>query len=221
MNTSSTSTSNTIPTIESVTPAPVVTFNPVIENVSELLPCNRSLLKRRHRTLLLRLFVTVTWASRPGGNTNARSFALATGITRDSSVFSTHLKTLTNSGQVFGSLFIVSSPMASACVPAAATGCENMIPRPYGVFQRRGSPRRYTNTGHRNEDLTLAEIRSTTSPVFWPRSVRDFLLLRFGNLALASRIQALMFYKSYPSSHLSFVCTPCVQTPALRCKTSV
>ena len=28
--------------------------------------------------------------------------------------------------------------MASACVPAAATGCENMIPRPYGVVQRRG-----------------------------------------------------------------------------------
>ena len=35
LDTSSTSTSNTIPVIESVTPAPVVTFNPVIEYVSE------------------------------------------------------------------------------------------------------------------------------------------------------------------------------------------
>ena len=35
MNTSSTSTSNTIPAIESATPAPVVTFNPLIEYVSE------------------------------------------------------------------------------------------------------------------------------------------------------------------------------------------
>ena len=35
MNTCSTSTSNTIPVIESVTPAPVVAFNPVIEYVSE------------------------------------------------------------------------------------------------------------------------------------------------------------------------------------------
>ena len=35
MNTSSTSTSNATPVIESVTPAPVVTFNPVIEYVSE------------------------------------------------------------------------------------------------------------------------------------------------------------------------------------------
>ena len=35
LNTSSTSTSNAIPVIESVTPAPVVTFNPVVEYVSE------------------------------------------------------------------------------------------------------------------------------------------------------------------------------------------
>ena len=63
----------------------------------------------------------------------------------------------------------------------------------------------------------LAEIRSTTSPIFWPRSDRDFLLLRVGDRALASRIQALLlqaagramctyvFHKSYPSLHLSFV----------------
>ena len=51
---------------------------------------------------------------------------------------STHMETLTIPGQVFAFLFIVSSPMASACVPAAATGCEYMIPRPYGVVQRQG-----------------------------------------------------------------------------------
>ena len=49
------------------------------------------------------------------------------------------MKTLTISGQEFGSLCIVSSSMASACVPVAATGCENMIPRPYVVVQRRVS----------------------------------------------------------------------------------
>ena len=65
-------------------------------------------------------------------------FVNAHGIARDSSVFSTHMKTLTISGQVFGSLLIVSSPMASACVPAASTGCEYLIPRPYGLVQRRG-----------------------------------------------------------------------------------
>ena len=57
---------------------------------------------------------------------------------------------------------VASSLMASACVSAAATGCKNMIPRPYGV----GGPGRYTNGGHRNEDLIMPEIRSTTSPVF-------------------------------------------------------
>ena len=106
MNTSSTSTSSAIPVIESVTPAPVVTFNPVSECASVdgtrlpapvqclllLLPCNRSLPKGRHRTLFLRLFVPVTQASTPGGNAHARSLALATGTTRARSVFSTHMK---------------------------------------------------------------------------------------------------------------------------------
>ena len=134
--------------------------------------------------------------------------------------------------------------MASACVPAAATGCENMIPRPYGVVQRRGSGALFKYWAQErgphfgrdqidNFSSILAEIRATTSPIFWPKSVCDFLLLRVGDRALASRIQALLlqaagramcahvFYKSYPSLHLSFVSTPCVQTPALRCKTSV
>ena len=48
------------------------------------------------------------------------------------------MKTLTISGQVFGFLLIISSPMANACAPAAGSGCENMILRPYGVVQRRG-----------------------------------------------------------------------------------
>ena len=48
--------------------------------------------------------------------------------------------------------------------------------RPDGkcVWFSAGCPGRYTNTGHRNEDLILAVIRLTTSPIFWPRSVRDF-----------------------------------------------
>ena len=33
-----------------------------------------------------------------------------------------------------------------------------------------GSPGRFSNTWHRNHFLTLAEIRSTSSAVFWPRS---------------------------------------------------
>ena len=179
------------------------------------------LLQRRSTTSHLRQSVPVTQASTPGGSANARSFALATAITRESS--------LMISGQVVRYRLIVSGPMANACVSAAVTGFYKMIPRPYGVVQRRG-PGRYTNTGHRNEDLILAEIRSTTSPEFWPRSVRDFFLLRVGDRALASRIQALLlqaagramcadaFYISDPSLHLSFVCTHCVQTPALRCK---
>ena len=41
----------------------------------------------------------------------------------------------------------------------------------------------------------LAETRSTTSPVLWPRSVRDLRLLRVGDRAWASRIQALLCRK--------------------------
>ena len=83
--------------------------------------------------------------------------------------------------------------MEMACVPAAATGCENMIPRPYGVVQRRGPGALYKYWAQeRGPPGILAEIRSTTSPIFWPRSVRDFLLLRVGDRALASRIQALL-----------------------------
>ena len=46
--------------------------------------------------------------------------------------------------------------------------------------------------------------RSTTSPVFWTRSDRDFLLLRVGDRALASRIQALLFCRQpdAPCAHL-------------------
>ena len=65
--------------------------------------------------------------------------ASATAITRDSSVFSMLVKTLTISGQVVGYRLIVTGPMASACVSAAATGGDNMIPRPSWVVQRRGA----------------------------------------------------------------------------------
>ena len=119
-------------------------------------------------------------------------------------------------------------------MPAAATGCEDVIPRPYGVVERRGpgalckqwAQERGPHFGRDQIDNfsgILAEIRSTNSPTFWPRSVRDFLLLRVGDPALllqaAGRaMRAYVFYISYPPLHLSFVCSLCVQTPALRCK---
>ena len=197
-----------------------------VQRLLLLLPCrslisrNRSLPKRRHRTLFLRLFVPVTQASTPGGSANARSFALATAITRDSCVFSMLVKTLSISGQAHGFLSVASSLMASACVSAAATGCKNMIPRPYRVVKRRGPEAlyKYWGTGTRtsfwprsdrqllqyfgrdqidNFSGILAETRSTTSPVFWPRSDRDPLLLRVGDRALASQPDA-------PCAHMCF-----------------
>ena len=53
----------------------------------------------------------------------------------------------------------------------------------------RGALGRFTNTGHRNEVLILAEIRSTTFSVLWPRSGRDLRVLLVGDRVWASRIQ--------------------------------
>ena len=68
--------------------------------------------------------------------------------------------------------------MANACVPAAALVVKIRYLVHTGWLSARG-PGRYTNTGHRNEDLIfgrdqidnfsgiLAEIRSITSPIFF------------------------------------------------------
>ena len=116
-----------------------------------------------------------TGDSTPGGHANAKSFALAIATTKARSVSSMPVKTLTISGQVHGYLFSASGPMASAYVSiAAAAGGNNMNPRPYEVVKRHwpGAQNKYW---HSNEVLILAEIRSTTSPVFWPRPDRQLL----------------------------------------------
>ena len=69
--------------------------------------------------------------------------------------------------------------MASACVSARRTVCKNMILRPYGVVKRWGPATLYKYWAQErgpcfgrdqidNFSSILAEIRSTTSPVFWP-----------------------------------------------------
>ena len=140
------------------------------------------------------------------------SFALATGTTRDCSVFSTHMKTLTISGQVVWIPTHCFQPNGKRVCTRRRTGCEKYDTLVHPGWFSAGVPVRNTKTGHRNEDLILAEIRLITSLVFWPRSDGDFLLLRVGDRALASRIQALLlqaagramcacvFYKSYPST---------------------
>ena len=102
LNTSATPT----PLIESVTPAPLVTRNPVIVSEDAAVPTHVAryaapapavpiphiqeeiVAEETTQVFFLRLFVLVTQASTPGGLANARSFALATGNTRDSSMFS-------------------------------------------------------------------------------------------------------------------------------------
>ena len=120
------------------------------------------------------------------------------------------------------------SPVASAYVSAAATGCNNMIPRPYGVVQRTGPGALYKywvqERGlHFGRDQIdnfsgiLAEIRSTNFPIFWQRSVRDFLELRVGDRALQAAGRALCAYAFL--HFLSFV-TPILRLYPLRPDTS-
>ena len=83
-----------------------------------------------------------------------------------------------------------------------------MIPRPYGVVKRRGPEALYKYWAQErgphfgrdqidNFSSILAETRSTTSPVFWPRPDRDPPVLRVRDRALASRPDA-------PCAHMCF-----------------
>ena len=107
-------------------------------------------------------------------------------------------------------------PMASAHV-SAATGGKSMIPHPYGVVKRRGPGALHKYWAQvRGPHSGRDEIDNFSGILAEITSDRDLLLLRVGDRALASRIQALLLqaarramcacvlYNSYPSLHFTY-----------------
>ena len=146
---------------------------------------DRSSPKRRHRTLFLCLFVPVTQVPTRGGCADAWSFV-------GDRHYEGQLRVLHGGDDTDDIRSGIRTPIRCfkpdgkhVCVRHRHWLLKYDTPSIRGGEVKRRAAR-CTNTGHRNEDIILAEMRSTTSSVFWPRSDRHLLPLRVGDRALAS-----------------------------------